>query len=166
MKKRNLNLIVNKDGHGTINYKIALPKSWLNQMGLSETERNVIISFDDDKILIEKGVYNMFKVIEFFDVYRKDLLDKYGSKEYYYHEIVCNTTTEIILGNFKTEKESIKFAKEHFLKISSEKKLYDISGNNIYLKRIDVLNCEDEDSPENIKSFGLSLEDFEKIINS
>lgn len=101
-----------------------------------------------------------YEVIEFYDVYRKDLLDKYGAEEYYYHQADCNTTTETILENFKTEKEAIIYAKERYEKMSQNEKC-SISGNDIYLLRIDVLDCEDND----ISSFGLSLADFEKIIN-
>lgn len=162
MKRRNLKLIINKDGHGTINYKISLPKSWIDKMNLKDNDRNVVVSFDNNKIIIEKGECKMFKVIEFYDVYRKDLLDKYGAKEYYYHQRNCDTTTETILENFKNEKEAISYAKERYSKISQDGK-YSISGNDIYLLRIDVLDCEDDDFIENISSFGLSLEDFEKI---
>lgn len=55
MEKRNLKLIINKDGHGTINYKLSLPKTWINKMNLSEENRNVIVSFDENKIIIEKA---------------------------------------------------------------------------------------------------------------
>lgn len=55
MEKRNLKLIINKDGHGTINYKLSLPKTWINKMNLSEKNRNVIVSFDENKIIIEKA---------------------------------------------------------------------------------------------------------------
>lgn len=55
MEKRNLKLIVNKDGHGTTNYKIALPKVWIDKMDLSQENRNVIVSFDENKIIIEKA---------------------------------------------------------------------------------------------------------------
>lgn len=162
MKKRNLRLILNKDGHDTINYKISLPKSWIDKMNLKENDRDVVVSFDNNKIIIEKGECKMFKVIEFYDVYRKDLLDKYGAEEYYYHQANCNTTTETILENFKTEKEAIIYAKERYEKMSQNEK-YSIFGNDIYLLRIDVLDCEDDDSIEDISSFGLSLTDFEKI---
>lgn len=53
MEKRNLKLIANKDGHGTINYKIALPKIWIDKMNLNEEKRNVVVSFDKNKIIIE-----------------------------------------------------------------------------------------------------------------
>lgn len=55
MEKRNLKLIVNKDGHCTTNYKISLPKIWINKMNLNEKNRNVIVSFDENKIIIEKA---------------------------------------------------------------------------------------------------------------
>lgn len=57
MERRNLKLIANKDGHGTINYKISLPKKWIDRMKLNENERNVVISFDENnsKIEIEKA---------------------------------------------------------------------------------------------------------------
>lgn len=162
MKRRNLNLIINKDGHGTTNYKIALPKIWGDQMELSDTNRNVIMSFDGEKIIIEKGEYKMYKVIEFYDVYKKDLLDKYGAKEYSYHQANCDTTTEKILEEFADEKDAIKYAEERYNKMTIKDR-YNVSGNNIYLSRIDVLDYSDDEKIESICSFGLSLELYEVI---
>lgn len=103
-----------------------------------------------------------YEVIEFYDVYRKDLLDDYGAKEYYHHALGYDTTTETKLADFKTEKEAMEFAKERFLKIPI-KETANISGNNIYLLRIDVVSCKNENSLENIWSFGMSLEMYEII---
>lgn len=53
MEQRNLRLIINKDGHGTTNYKISLPKKWIDKMNLNENERNIVNSFDQENNKIE-----------------------------------------------------------------------------------------------------------------
>ncbi len=52
MKTRELKLIKNKDGHGTINYKICLPTKWVNFLGLDKEEK-VAICLDDNSIIIK-----------------------------------------------------------------------------------------------------------------
>lgn len=54
MEKRVLNLIVNKDGHNNLNYKINVPKKWIDKMGLSEVDRKVLLEFKENYIVIKK----------------------------------------------------------------------------------------------------------------
>lgn len=159
MKRRNLKLLINKSGRGTEDYRITLPTKWIKEMQLSSEDRKVIVSFEDNKIIIEKGEIKMFEVIKFFDVYRKDLLNKYGSDNYGFYGDY-NVTTEEVLAKFATEKEAKEFAKKQYDE-NTEK--YSVSGNNIYLVRYDILKLEDEDCPETVETFGLSLEEYEKI---
>ena len=55
--KRFLNIMFSKAGSGSISSKMALPKDWINAMGLSPEKRQVIACFDEkDKIItIRKG---------------------------------------------------------------------------------------------------------------
>lgn len=58
MEQRKSNIIVGCSG-GTASktsktYKISLPNTWVEEMGLNEVERAVDISFDGEKIVIEK----------------------------------------------------------------------------------------------------------------
>lgn len=161
MKRRNLKILINKSGRGTEDYRITIPNSWIKSMNLSREDRNVVMSFDNNKIIIEKGEIDMYKVIKYYDVYRKDLFEKYGSKDYRYYGDYTITTEEN-LGDFTTEKEAKEFAKNEYEKQSQK---FSVSGNDIYLVRYDVLNLEDEDDAQNICSFGLTLEEYKKELD-
>ena len=52
MEKRELRIIKNKDGHGTMCYKIALPAKWIKSMGLDTTDYATLI-FNKNIILIK-----------------------------------------------------------------------------------------------------------------
>lgn len=67
IKKRNL--MINKAGgnagKNSVNYRVSLPASWINEMGISETFKGLILEFDGDKIIIKKDVEDMAnKLIE------------------------------------------------------------------------------------------------------
>lgn len=51
---RKLNLITNTDGHGNLNYKIALPKKWIDKLGFTREDKQAIIEFNNNKIIIRK----------------------------------------------------------------------------------------------------------------
>ena len=55
MEKRNGRITFHKAGTGRGN-KITLPMPWLRKMGISEEEREVIFTFDENeqKIIVEK----------------------------------------------------------------------------------------------------------------
>ena len=58
-------MVVNKSGSGSNTFRVTLPSAWIREMGLSETERELKISFDGEKITIEKDTtereYGAFK---------------------------------------------------------------------------------------------------------
>lgn len=54
MERRKINLSTNKDGHGTVGFRISLPKKWVQQMGFDENNKNAIVEFDGEKIIIIK----------------------------------------------------------------------------------------------------------------
>lgn len=54
MESRNINLIINKDGHGTEGYKLSLPSKWIRKMGFTSEDRKAIIEFNDKEIIIRK----------------------------------------------------------------------------------------------------------------
>ena len=58
METRTLKLIKNKDGHGTINYKLSLPKKWIDSMGVTDA---VKVEFSNNKIIIYKEGNSMEK---------------------------------------------------------------------------------------------------------
>lgn len=61
---RKINIIPYKDGHGTINYKIALPKKWLSELGFSIENKQAIVEIDKNKIVIRKVKKNMLLIKE------------------------------------------------------------------------------------------------------
>ncbi|MBR6551994.1 MAG: hypothetical protein IKT89_04045, partial [Clostridia bacterium] len=58
MKKRSVNIIVGNAGGNagetSKNYKVSIPTQWVNAMGLSVENRKIEISFDGERIIIEK----------------------------------------------------------------------------------------------------------------
>ena len=58
---RKINLITNLDGHGSLNYKISLPKKWIDELGFTKEDRQAIVEFDYNKIIIRK-VKNMLLI--------------------------------------------------------------------------------------------------------
>lgn len=124
MERRNLNLIINKDGHGTTNYKIALPKIWVDQMELSDTNRNVIMSFDGKKIIIEKGV-DIMKILE-KGKYNVNLVKKL----YDYLDFELDNVANDIEHDYLTRNESN--GKEYYWYMDENKNaLIDMEGNII-----------------------------------
>ena len=54
MEKRKLRVIFNKSGSGSTTTKLALPKTWVDKLGVKEWDKIVDVSFDGEKIVIEK----------------------------------------------------------------------------------------------------------------
>lgn len=54
MEQRQAKLIVNKSGSGSLTTRATLPISWIKNMGLGEENRELKLSFDGEKIIIEK----------------------------------------------------------------------------------------------------------------
>lgn len=59
---RKMNIITNFDGHGTLNYKMSIPKKWADELGFSEKDRQAIIEIDNNKIVIRKVEKNMLLI--------------------------------------------------------------------------------------------------------
>lgn len=51
---RELKIMFNNDGKGTYTNRISLPKTWISKMGITQEERDVIVKFENNKIIIEK----------------------------------------------------------------------------------------------------------------
>lgn len=58
MEERKAKILFNKSGgtagKGGITNRITLPTKWIKEMGLTEDNREVFISFDGEKITIQK----------------------------------------------------------------------------------------------------------------
>lgn len=73
MEVRELKLIKNKDGHGTINYKICLPTKWIKYLKL-EKEEKIIVYYKNNSIIIQsKGDFKMEQILSELN---KELLNK------------------------------------------------------------------------------------------
>lgn len=60
MDKRKTKLIVNKSGgtasKGGKTYRVTIPNTWIEQLSLSESKRDINIAFDGDRIIIEPEI--------------------------------------------------------------------------------------------------------------
>jgi len=58
MEQRILKVMFNKaggnSGKNSINTRISLPKAWVDEMGITQDDREVLVSFQDGKIIIQK----------------------------------------------------------------------------------------------------------------
>lgn len=54
MEYRKAKLIINKSGSGSLTTRATLPIKWIKEMGLNEEERNLVLEFDGEKIIIKK----------------------------------------------------------------------------------------------------------------
>lgn len=52
LEARELNLIANKGGSGSVGFKLSIPKPWAQALGLNLENKTVIATFDGDKIII------------------------------------------------------------------------------------------------------------------
>ena len=52
IETRELNLIANKGGSGSVGFKLSVPKPWAAALGVDLNNRSVVASFDGDKIII------------------------------------------------------------------------------------------------------------------
>lgn len=60
MQSRKGKLLVNKSGgtagKGGVTFRATLPSKWIREMGLDETHRQLKLSFNGEKIIIEKNL--------------------------------------------------------------------------------------------------------------
>lgn len=54
MEHRDLKVMFAKSGSGSITTRLAIPKKWANDMGLSPEEREVEVTYTDNKEIIIK----------------------------------------------------------------------------------------------------------------
>lgn len=78
--KRNLNMIFSKNGAGRVSGKINISKIWMDQMGVTEDDKEVIAIFKNDRIIIrrpskEKKYILVNDQSEANDVIRTELFD-------------------------------------------------------------------------------------------
>ncbi|HBF5480443.1 TPA: AbrB/MazE/SpoVT family DNA-binding domain-containing protein, partial [Clostridioides difficile] len=54
LEQRKLRIGFNKSGKGSFTPRLILPMSWIKEMNISPDERDVLVTFEDGKIIIEK----------------------------------------------------------------------------------------------------------------
>lgn len=107
MDKRKTKLIVNKSGgtssNGGKTYRVTIPNTWIEQLGLSEDNRSLNISFDGDKIIIKPEI----SLSEYSKKYSNNHLVKLN---FYNNQTLCTailadyTEKNIIIKNFTDNK--------------------------------------------------------------
>ncbi len=56
METRTIKVSENPDGHGTIGYRISLPKKWISKLFENHNgDKFVELEFDDEKIILKKS---------------------------------------------------------------------------------------------------------------
>lgn len=59
---RNSNLIIGKDGHGSITAKISLPTKWIKDLGFDVNDKQAMFEILDNKMIIRKKEKNMLLI--------------------------------------------------------------------------------------------------------
>lgn len=54
MEKRQINMMFQKGGSGSVTTRLAVPKSWVDKMEVTQDEREVIVEFDGERIMVRK----------------------------------------------------------------------------------------------------------------
>ena len=54
MENRNLKISFNKSGSGSLTPRLSLPITWIREMGISQEDREVVVSLYEDFILVRK----------------------------------------------------------------------------------------------------------------
>ena len=55
METRTIKISENKDGHGSLNYRISLPKKWIETLfENTKSEKFVTLQFDEKQIILKK----------------------------------------------------------------------------------------------------------------
>lgn len=99
MEIRNAKMVVNKSGSGSSTFRATLPATWIREMGLSENVRDLKLTFDTEKIIIEKDM-------EEFNLKKENLMKKINGL---IDEKILNTgkmgTEEVTVSLFLTDEE-------------------------------------------------------------
>lgn len=74
--KKKLKIIYSKNGSGNPTAKLSLPLTWLRSMGLSQSNRNVEVSFKNDCINIYPQSFTIYTAIIIYKDKRYELTDK------------------------------------------------------------------------------------------
>lgn len=110
MEVRSLKMMFQKSGSGSINTRLGLPSTWVREMGISESEREVEVMFDGEKITIQKLDYNRF--------YNGAMVDMKNLKKVFADD---GTTGDMAESEIKTIKSFVKCNSEEDMNYLLEK---------------------------------------------
>lgn len=54
LEQRKINMMFQKGGSGSVTTRLAVPKSWVDKMEVTQDEREVIVEFDGERITVRK----------------------------------------------------------------------------------------------------------------
>lgn len=54
MESRKMKMMFQKGGSGSVTTRLAIPKSWVDKLGVTQENREVIIEFDGEKVMVRK----------------------------------------------------------------------------------------------------------------
>ena len=54
LEQRKINMMFQKGGSGSVTTRLAIPKTWVDKMGVTQDEREVIVEFDGERITVRK----------------------------------------------------------------------------------------------------------------
>ena len=54
LEQRKINMMFQKGGSGSVTTRLAIPKTWVDKMGVTQDEREVIVEFDGERIMVRK----------------------------------------------------------------------------------------------------------------
>lgn len=131
MEYRELKLIKNKDGHGTINYKICLPTKWIKNLNL-EKEEKVIVCTKNNSIIIKNK--EDFKMEEMLKELKEELLNKEMTlveMDNKVERITESTTSLFNTENDCIEQQSCSYYIEEDKNIVVEFKIIKKEANNL-----------------------------------
>lgn len=120
METRKMNVIFTKGGSGSVTTKLAIPKSWMDKIGVTQEEREVVLEFDGERILVRK-MNKTDKLIERIDKAIEKKISDTG----------CMGTETVTVFVMMTDEEKEIF--HDIDKYDSEHYFWEIDGNELII---------------------------------
>ena len=116
MKTTKSRMTVNKGGNGGVTFRATLPVAWIRKMGLDEDNKNLILEFKEDMIMIKKD--NIFLVVTednniIYDIEEVNLQER--DQVVYESDIESLVETELDDGIHLDEKEDYETELDFYL---------------------------------------------------
>ena len=109
LEQRKINMMFQKGGSGSVTTRLAIPKTWVDKMGVTQDEREVIVEFDGERITVRK-MNEMDRLME--------RIDKAIEKEIMYTGRMGTETVTVSMNLTDEEKDLFhgidKYDSEHY----------------------------------------------------